>query len=102
MQQHRHSANHYTAEDSLLMQRINLHDSKSLAILYAKYHRKIYSIILRIVKREEDANEIVQDVFLQVWQKAALYDTLRGPLLNWLITIAHNASLNFVRSARVK
>src|SRR5689334_6375261 len=88
--------------DALLMERVSLHDSRSLAILYAKYHRKIHSIIIKIVRREIDANEILQDVFMQVWQKASAYDSRRSPFLNWLVTIAHNASLNFIRSARVK
>jgi len=45
-------------------------DQKSLAVLYDKYGRLIYSLTLRIVRNEEEARELQQDVFLQVWHKS--------------------------------
>jgi len=89
-------------EDLQLLARISQGDQKSLAMLYDKYARLIYSLTLRIVRNEEEARELQQDVFLQVWQKAALFDNERGSFVTWLVTLAHNKSINTLRSRRYK
>ncbi|MFI5263175.1 MAG: sigma-70 family RNA polymerase sigma factor [Candidatus Kapaibacterium sp.] len=89
-------------EDLQLLARISQGDQKSLATLYDKYARLIYSLTLRIVRNEEEARELQQDVFLQVWQKAALFDNERGSFVTWLVTLAHNKSINTLRSRRYK
>ncbi len=89
-------------DDLTLMARVVTADSQALAKLYEKYQRKIYSVILRIVKSEEDACEILQDVFLQVWQKATLFEGNRGSFSAWIVTLAHNKAINLLRSRRAK
>ena len=89
-------------EDLQLLALISQGDQKSLAILYDKYGRLIYSLTLRIVRNEEEARELQQDVFLQVWQKAGLFDNERGSFVTWLVTLAHNKSINTLRSRRYK
>jgi len=89
-------------EDLELLARISQGDQKSLAILYDKYARLIYSLTLRIVRNEEEARELQQDVFLQVWHKAGLFDNERGSFVTWLVTLAHNKSINTLRSRRYK
>ncbi len=89
-------------EDLELLARISTGDSAALSRIYDKYKRKIYSLVLQIVKREEDASEIVQDVFLQVWDKATLFDDGRGTFSAWLSTLAHNKAINVMRSRRFK
>lgn len=89
-------------EDLVLIARIVRADAQALARLYEKYQRKVYSVVLRIVKTEEDAREILQDVFLQVWQKANLFEANRGSFSAWLVTLAHNKAINLLRSRRAK
>jgi RNA polymerase sigma-70 factor (ECF subfamily) len=89
-------------EDLLLLVRISQGDQKALAELYDKYARLIYSLTLRIVRNEEEARELQQDVFLQVWHKAGLFDNERGTFVTWLVTLAHNKSINTLRSRRYK
>jgi RNA polymerase sigma-70 factor (ECF subfamily) len=90
---------HYTeSPDSALMNLIRQHDPQALTRLYNKYQRKVYSVVLRIVRNEEDACEILQDVFLQVWEKANLFDSDRGTFSGWLIAVAHNKAINLLRS----
>lgn len=89
-------------EDLHLLSQISQGDQKSLAILYDKYERLIYSLTLRIVRNEDEARELQQDVFLQVWHKAALFDNERGTFVTWLVTLAHNKSINTLRSRRYK
>ncbi|MDP4221479.1 MAG: sigma-70 family RNA polymerase sigma factor [Bacteroidota bacterium] len=89
-------------EDLELLALISQGDQKSLALLYDKYGRLIYSLTLRIVRNEEEAKELQQDVFLQVWNKAGLFDNERGSFVTWLVTLAHNKSINTLRSRRYK
>lgn len=89
-------------EDLHLLGLISQGDQKALAILYDKYERLIYSLTLRIVRNEDEARELQQDVFLQVWHKAALFDNERGTFVTWLVTLAHNKSINTLRSRRYK
>ncbi len=89
-------------EDLQLLALISQGDEKSLAVLYDKYGRLIYSLTLRIVRNEDEARELQQDVFLQVWHKAALFDNERGTFVTWLVTLAHNKSINTLRSRRYK
>ena len=89
-------------EDLQLLAQISQGDQKSLALLYDKYGRLIYSLTLRIVRNEEEARELQQDVFLQVWHKAELFDNERGSFVTWLVTLAHNKSINTLRSRRYK
>jgi len=89
-------------EDLRLLARISQGEEKSLALLYDKYARLIYSLTLRIVRNDEEARELQQDVFLQVWNKAALFDNERGTFITWLVTLAHNKAINTLRSRRYK
>jgi RNA polymerase sigma-70 factor (ECF subfamily) len=89
-------------EDLRLLARISQTDQKALAELYDKYARLIYSLTLRIVRNEEEARELQQDVFLQVWHKASLFDNERGTFVTWLVTLAHNKAINTLRSRRYK
>lgn len=89
-------------EDLQLLALISQGDQKALAMLYDKYGRLIYSLTHRIVRNEEEARELQQDVFLQVWHKAGLFDNERGSFVTWLVTLAHNKSINTLRSRRYK
>ncbi len=90
------------AEDLLLLARIARSDADALSRLYDKYQRKVYSAVLQIVRNQEDAAEVLQDVFLQVWEKAGLFDGDRGTFGAWLATLAHNKAINVLRSRRFK
>ncbi|MGA2814257.1 MAG: sigma-70 family RNA polymerase sigma factor [Candidatus Acidiferrum sp.] len=65
--------------------------------LYDRYGRLVYGLVFRIVQQAGTAEEIVQDVFLQLWRNAARYDALRGPFLPWLLTMARNRALDNLR-----
>lgn len=88
--------------DLLLLAGISNKDEDALVRLYDKYQRSIYSILVRIVRDEEEAQELLQDVFLQVWEKAALFDKERGNFDTWLFTLAHNKAINTMRSRLFK
>lgn len=88
--------------DASLMERILQRDSAALETLYDRYSRPVYSLVLRISQQPGSAEEIVQDVFLQIWQNAKRYEATRGALGPWLFTVARNRALDFLRLKREK
>ena len=88
--------------DAALMERILQHDNTALETLYDRYGRPVYSLVLRIAQHPSSAEEIVQDVFLQLWRSADRFQISRGPLEPWLFTMARNRALDFLRLKREK
>ncbi len=86
--------------DAALMEQLIRQDPEALGILYDRHARTVYSLVLRIAQQTASAEEIVQDVFLQVWRNARLYQPSRGPLDPWLFTLARNRALDHMRLKR--
>lgn len=74
----------------------------ALATLYAKHSRNVYGLARRIVRDLAAAEEIVQDVFMKLWQHAPQFDARRGAVSTWLMTIAHHASIDHLRRVTSK
>lgn len=85
-------------DEAKLLGRIALKDQKALEILYDLYSQIIYSFVLRILKRKEDAEEITQNVFLQIWEKAELFNFEKGTAYTWIINVARNKAIDKLRS----
>src|SRR5262245_24286221 len=83
-----------------LIQRMASRDTKALDIFYDRYNRLVFSLVLRIVRTREDAEDIVVDVFWQIWQQSVRYDKSRGRPLAWLLTIARTRAIDGLRSIR--
>lgn len=66
--------------------------------LYDHYAGAILGVIARIIKKEELAEEILQDVFLKVWDKIESYDASKGKLFTWMLNIARNQAIDKTRS----
>jgi RNA polymerase sigma-70 factor, ECF subfamily len=85
------------ARDAALVQRILRRDVNAFEELYDRHSRAVYALVLRILQQTGTAEEVVQDVFLQVWRHAAQYDESRGPFAPWLFTLARNRALDTLR-----
>ncbi len=85
------------SSDAALVHLLLQNDVSAFEKLYDKYSRVVYSLVLRIVQQSGPAEEVVQDVFLQVWRNSAQYDENRGPFFPWLITLARNRALDSLR-----
>jgi len=91
------TANHEVSPDATLVHRLLQKDVSAFEQLYDRHSRPIYSLVLRILQQAGTAEEVVQDVFLQLWRNAAQYDVSRGPFVPWLFTLARNRALDTLR-----
>lgn len=83
--------------DAALVHRLLQRDVRAFEQLYDRHSRLVYGLVLRILQQASTAEEVVQDVFLQLWRNASLYDTSRGPFVPWLLTLARNRALDHLR-----
>lgn len=83
--------------DATLARRLLLKDVEAFEQLYERHSRIVYALVLRILQQGSTAEEVVQDVFLQVWRNARHYDEQRGPFIPWLMTLARNRALDRLR-----
>ncbi len=77
-------------------------DRKAFSKLYDNYSSALYGIILRIVQEEEMSQDVLQEVFMKIWDNIDSYDTSKGRLFTWMLNIARNASIDKTRSAEFK
>ena len=81
----------------ILMQRVAARDREAFSALYAATSAKLYGIILRISRRRDVADELLQEVYVQIWERAGYYDAAKGSPITWMVTIARNRALDEVR-----
>ena len=81
-----------------LVQRVATGDQSALATLYDTTNRLVYGLVLRVLGDVSSAEEVLLDVYTQVWRQAASYDTNRGAPLAWLTTIARSRAIDRLRS----
>ncbi len=80
--------------DELLVARLLAGNHDSLTVLFDRYHRLVFSIAIRIVRDEGEAEEVVQTVFLDIFQAAANFDPAKGTLKVWLLQYAYHRAMN--------
>lgn len=81
-----------------LVEHIARGDQLALAALYDNTNRLVYGLILRVLNDQGAAEEVLLDVYTQVWRQAPNYDTSRGSPLAWLTTIARSRAIDRLRS----
>ena len=88
--------------DFSLLQRIAARDTAALAELYDRHNRLVFGLILRIVGDRGEAEDILQDTFVRVWNRADIYDArIAGPL-PWIVRVARNRAIDRLRARRVR
>ena len=85
------------ASDAALIQRIVERDESALAVLYDRYAGMLSSVLNRILHDTQAAEEILQDIFYQLWRTAGNFDAARGSLPGWLMVIARNRAISRLR-----
>lgn len=81
--------------------RVASRDRDAFQILYEATSAKLYGIIVRILVRRSVADEILQDVYIKIWERAGDYDSARASAITWMATIARNRALDEKRRAKV-
>lgn len=75
-------------------------DRRALATLYQRTSAKLYGICLRLLASESEAQEVLQDVYVTVWQKAGRYDEAKASPITWLAVMARNKAIDRLRARR--
>jgi RNA polymerase sigma-70 factor (ECF subfamily) len=81
-----------------LLQGIAGGDEQSLSALYDRYRLILFGLILRILHSQPEAEDVLQEVFLQVWRRAGDFDETRGRPFTWLVTLARSRAIDRLRS----
>jgi RNA polymerase sigma-70 factor (ECF subfamily) len=88
----------HLASDSALVEWMMAGDENALAALYDRYSGMLFAMLVRILKDTGAAEEVLQDLFLQLWRSASRYDSARGSLPGWLLVIGRNRAISRLRT----
>jgi len=83
--------------DAALIERIVQRDESALALLYDRYAGLLSSVLNRVLRDTQAAEEILQDIFFQLWRNAERFDVSRGSLPGWLVVVARNRAISRLR-----
>jgi RNA polymerase sigma-70 factor (ECF subfamily) len=91
-----------TLDDNGLVRLLAYKKSEALSVLYDRYGKLVFSLAFAVVNEQGAAEEITQDVFLRVWENAAIYDEAQASFRSWLTRIARNRAIDVLRRIRVR
>jgi RNA polymerase sigma-70 factor, ECF subfamily len=89
-------------DDAALVQRVVGRDASALGALYDRHHRLLFSLILRVLRDRGEAEDVLQEVFVRVWERAETYAPSLGAPSAWLVRIARNRAIDRLRSRLVR
>ncbi len=85
-------------DDLRLLLRVKQRDHTALSELYDRYSPLLYSMVLKIVKATDEAEDLLQEIFLQIWNKAEMFAQDKGSVYTWIVTIARRKAIDRLRS----
>jgi RNA polymerase sigma-70 factor, ECF subfamily len=85
-----------------LLRRAGTRDRAAFAELYVRTAAKLFGITLRIIRQRELAEEVLQESFVTVWQRAENYDPARGSAMGWLVTIVRHSAIDQLRRSSAR
>jgi RNA polymerase sigma-70 factor, ECF subfamily len=88
------------ASDLSLVEAVRARDESAMATLYDRYSSLVYAVALRVLGDTGAAEDVLQEIFLQLWRKPAAFDSARGSMGAWLSVIARNRSIDALRKRR--
>ena len=84
-------------QDELLVL-IHKKDEKAFTYLYDMYSKSLFSVINVLVKNREEAEDVLQEVFVKIWKNIDSYNESKGRFYTWILNIARNTSIDKLRS----
>lgn len=91
---------HITQKTETLFERLQNGSEEALSEIYDNYSAPLYGLILKIVKDEMEAQDILQDCFITIWKKASSYDPSKGSFFTWMLNICRNRSIDVIRKSK--
>lgn len=88
--------------ESELLELLRRQDRKAFNYLYDNYSDALYGVILKVVRTEETAQDLLQEIFVKIWKNIAQYDASKGRLFTWMLNIARNTSIDYLRVNRLE
>lgn len=88
------------ADDMRLIARIRAGEPGAMSELYDRYSSVVYGVALRVLQDTAAAEDVLQDIFLQLWRKPDAFDSSRGSLAAWLAVIARHRAIDRLRQRR--
>jgi RNA polymerase sigma-70 factor (ECF subfamily) len=86
--------------DARLMQRIAQRDHQALGELYDRFSGPLFATAMRVLGDSSEAQDVVHDAFVTLWEKGATFDIARGSAFSWAVTLVRNRSIDLVRMRR--
>jgi RNA polymerase sigma-70 factor, ECF subfamily len=87
-------------DDSVLLQRVRRGDETAMAALYDRYSKIVYSVALRVLRDVPSAEDVLQEIFMQVWRNPGSFLETKGSLGGWLAVVARNRAIDLLRRRR--
>ena len=88
------------AAEIALLRQVAQGDRRSFEALYDRFSGVLFSIAYRVLNNQQAAEDVLQDVFIQIWEKAPLYDPSRGKPMTWAVTLTRNKAIDRLRSTQ--
>ncbi|MBL4668889.1 MAG: sigma-70 family RNA polymerase sigma factor [Flavobacteriales bacterium] len=85
-----------------LIKLLQENSEEGISLLYDNYSAILYGIITKIVRSENIAEDILQDTFVKIWKNFSSYDSSKGRLFTWMLNIARNKAIDYIRSKEFK
>lgn len=88
--------------DSRIIEQLRARDPAGLARAYDRYGRVVYALFVRITHDNAAAEDLVQELFLRLWNRSREFDSNKGALGVWILSIARNMAIDYARSAQTR
>jgi RNA polymerase sigma factor (sigma-70 family) len=92
---------HIISEEDLIAL-LRAQDKRAVSVLYDKYAAALYGVVLKIVKEEEIAEDVLQEAFVKIWSTFDSYDASKGRLFTWMLNVTRNLSIDKIRSKQYR
>jgi RNA polymerase sigma-70 factor, ECF subfamily len=89
-----------SSEDAMLLARIQGGEEQAMAVLYDRYSKIVYSVALRVLRDTAAAEDVMQEIFMQVWRSPNGFVATKGSLGGWLAVVARNRAIDMLRRKR--
>ena len=83
-----------------LLSRVGSGDRAAFDVLYRSFSARVFGLASRILRSTSHAEEVAQEIFVEIWRRAARFDPARGSATSWILTMTHNRSIDRVRSTQ--